>query len=139
MDAHDYTGRHIHVACAIIEREGLVLAVRRSQEMIMPLKWEFPGGKIAPGESPEACVRRELVEELGLLVRIERKLPAATHKYSRFTVTLYPFVCSMDGGEMVLHEHSAAVWLAPDELLTLDWAEADIPIIKGLLAQDQAG
>ena len=52
---------HIHVTCAIIERDGLVLAARRSRSMRMPLKWEFPGGKIEPGESPEACLHRELM------------------------------------------------------------------------------
>jgi mutator protein MutT len=57
--------RHIHVTCAIIERDGLVPATRRSAAMSMPLKWEFPGGKIDPGESPEACLRREIHEELG--------------------------------------------------------------------------
>jgi 8-oxo-dGTP diphosphatase len=122
--------RHIHVACAIIERGSFILAVQRSPTMSMPLKWEFPGGKLNPNESPEDCVRRELVEELGLQIGIDRQLSPTTHRYSTFTVTLYPFACSIKSGEMVLHEHSAAAWLRPQELLTLDWAEADIPIIN---------
>ena len=60
--------KHIHVACAIIERDGLVLAARRSASMSFPLKWEFPGGKIDPGESPQECLHRELLEEMGVSV-----------------------------------------------------------------------
>ena len=122
--------RHIHVACAIIERDSLVLAVQRSPAMSMPLKWEFPGGKIESHESPEDCVRRELLEELGLQISIDGQLPPSTHRYPTFTITLYPFTCSIQSGEMVLHEHSGALWLRPEKLLTLDWAEADTSAIN---------
>lgn len=125
--------KHIHVTCAIIEQDGLVLAARRSAVMSMPLKWEFPGGKIDPGESPEECLRRELVEELGICVVVGRNLPASTHHYPAFAVTLYPFVCSIESGEIVLHEHAAITWLPPEKLHTLDWAEADLPVIDAYL------
>ena len=121
--------RHIHVACAIIERDGLVLAAQRSATMSLPLKWEFPGGKIDAGESPEECLRRELVEELGVHVRVVRPLPPVTHHYPAFTVTLHPFVCSIESGGLTLHEHAAVTWLRPAELTSLDWAEADFPVI----------
>jgi 8-oxo-dGTP diphosphatase len=120
---------HIHVACAIIERDGLVLAAQRSAAMALPLKWEFPGGKIDAGESPEECLRREIVEELGMQVRVGKPLAPSTHRYPAFTVTLYPFVCSLEAGEPTLHEHAAVAWLRPEELPTLDWAEADLPVI----------
>ena len=71
---------HLQVSCAIIERDGLVLAARRSATMSLPLKWEFPGGKIDPGESAEECLLRELREELRILVRLEQKLPISTHR-----------------------------------------------------------
>jgi 8-oxo-dGTP diphosphatase len=122
--------KHIHVACAIIEQDSFVLAVQRGPFMSMPLKWEFPGGKIDHNESPEECVRRELVEELGLQIKVNKHMPPATHRYSAFTVTLYPFICSIETGEIVLYEHCAAVWLPAEELLILDWAEADIPVIN---------
>jgi 8-oxo-dGTP diphosphatase len=121
--------KHIHVACAIIERDGLVLAVQRSSSMSMPLKWEFPGGKIDEGETPEECLKRELMEELSLGIAITRALPLFTHRYPTFIITLYPFVCTIKKGEMVLHEHNTARWLPPDKLPSLDWAEADYPII----------
>ena len=125
---------HIHVTCAIIERDGLVLAARRSAAMSMPLKWEFPGGKIHPGESPEECLRRELLEELGIHARVGQSLPTSSHSYPSFDITLHPFLCTIDSGEIVLHEHAAIAWLPSDELKTLDWAEADLPVIDAYLS-----
>lgn len=121
--------KHIHVTCAIIERDSFVLAAQRSELMNLPLKWEFPGGKIDSGESPEDCLLRELVEELGLHVNVGKPLPPTTHQYPDFTVTLYPFICSIESGELTLHEHTAVTWLTPKELHILDWAEADLPVI----------
>ncbi|MCX5837797.1 MAG: (deoxy)nucleoside triphosphate pyrophosphohydrolase [Deltaproteobacteria bacterium] len=120
---------HIHVACAIIEQDGLVLAARRSRSMRMPLKWEFPGGKIEPGESPEACLHRELMEEMELCVAVKREMPPSTHEYPAFTVTLHSFVCGILSGEMTLNEHHAVAWLKPEELPALDWVEADRTVV----------
>jgi len=121
---------HIHVTCAIIERDGRILAAQRSRSMRMPLKWEFPGGKIEAGESPEVCLRRELAEELGIAVAVRRALPPHTHRYPTFTVTLYPFVCTIRSGEIVLNEHRAVAWVTPAEMTALDWLAADAPIIE---------
>lgn len=126
--------KHIYVTCAIIERAGRVLATQRSAAMSMPHKWELPGGKIDPGETPEECLRRELLEEIGIQARIGRSLPASTHQYPTFTITLHPFVCTIEEGEIVLHEHEALLWLEPGELLCLDWAEADIPVLAAYLS-----
>ena len=132
------TLKHIHVTCAIIKQDGLILAAQRSASMSLPLKWEFPGGKIDKGESPEECLQRELVEELGIQVRVGKRLPATTHRYPTFSVTLHPFVCSIDSGEIVLHEHAAITWLPPEKLHTLDWADADVPVIESYLAECEA-
>jgi 8-oxo-dGTP diphosphatase len=121
--------KHIHVTCAIIERDGLVLAVQRSDAMSLPLKWEFPGGKVDLEESHEECLCRELVEELGLRVTIKKSLAPTTHQYPLFIITLYPFVCSVASGELELYEHAALRWLRPSELEALDWAAADIPVV----------
>ena len=126
--------KHIHVTCAIIERNGLILAAQRSADMNMPLKWEFPGGKIDPGETPEECLIREILEEMDIRICVGASLPSCTHQYSALTVTLYPFICSIESGEIVLHEHSAMNWLPPSELHTLDWAEADLPVIAAYLS-----
>ncbi|MBI5484521.1 MAG: (deoxy)nucleoside triphosphate pyrophosphohydrolase [Deltaproteobacteria bacterium] len=127
--------KHIHVACAIIERNNCILAAQRSAIMSLPLKWEFPGGKIDSGESPEECLRRELIEELGIRINVGRSLTPNTHHYPAFTVTLYPFICTIESGEIVLHEHAALMWLPPEQLHTLDWAEADLPVIQSYLAE----
>jgi len=131
--------RHLHVACAIIIHNGKILAAQRSESMSLPLKWEFPGGKIEPGEEPADCLARELLEELGITVTIDRPLPCSTHDYDDFAVTLYPFVCRMAGGELTPHEHKALAWTEPGRMTELDWAEADLPVIDAFLADHGAG
>lgn len=130
---------HIHVACAIIEHNGKVLAAQRSETMNLPLKWEFPGGKLETGETPEACLAREVREELAIGINLGRALPITTHSYEAFTVTLYPFVCTPADGIIVLHEHRAVAWMEPERMLALDWADADLPIIAGYLATRTSG
>jgi len=125
----------IHVTCAIIERDGLVMAAQRSATMSMPLKWEFPGGKIDPGEKPEECLRRELMEEMNLRIAVRQPLPPATHDYPSVTVTLHPFICAIESGELRLHEHAAVLWLEPPMLYTLDWAAADLPVLAAYCNQ----
>ena len=121
---------HLDVTCAIIERDEKILCTQRSEAMSLPLKWEFPGGKIKSGESVEDCLRRELIEELGVHVNIGFALRPHTHHYETFSVILYPFVCSITSGDITLHEHKAFMWLAPEKLHELDWAEADLPVIQ---------
>jgi len=102
--------------------------------MSIPLKWEFPGGKIDPGESPDECLQRELLEELGIQVIVGQSLPASVYRYPTFTVTLHPFICTIESGEVVLNEHAAVCWLPPDELHNLGWAEADVPVLASYLS-----
>jgi len=125
--------KHIHVSCAIIEKDGKILATQRSENMSLPLKWEFPGGKIKDDEQAEECLQRELLEELGIEVDIMRSLATITHQYPTFTVTLYPFICKIKDGSITLHEHKAFTWLPPERLHELDWADADIPLIQSLM------
>jgi 8-oxo-dGTP diphosphatase len=121
--------KHIRVACAIIEKDGKVLATQRSAAMSMPMKWEFPGGKIDNGESAEECLRREVSEEIGVTANAVRALAPQTHRYDTFLVALYPFTCTISSGEIILREHAALKWLKPEELHVLDWVDADPSII----------
>lgn len=127
--------KRLEVACAIVERAGLVLATQRGAAMSLPLKWEFPGGKIDPGESPADCLRRELREELGVEITVGEALAPHTHSYPAFTVTLHPYRCAIGSGAIELHEHAAAAWIEPGRLEELDWAEADLPVVAEYLTR----
>jgi 8-oxo-dGTP diphosphatase len=137
---------HIQVSCALIERDGRILAAQRSRFMNMPLKWEFPGGKIEPGEDPEACLHRELYEEMGIRVSVRQAMAPSTHFYPDLTVTLHPFACTILSGELCLNEHRAAAWITPEEMAALNWTEADLAVIaayrrhrSGAPADENAG
>jgi len=120
----------IQVACALIERDGLVFVARRGPDSSLPLKWEFPGGKIEPGETAVEALCRELREELSVSVEVTGTLPPTTHRYPTVTVTLHPFRCRLIGGEIRLAEHIEGRWVLPAELLFLDLAEADRPLAE---------
>lgn len=125
----------IEVACAIIvSDDGKVLVTQRSAEMNLPLKMEFPGGKIEPSETAEGCVVREVFEELQLDVVVVYQLPINEHHYPDFSIKLIPFMCKITKGTVVLKEHVAYSWLHKDELMDLDWAAADIPVVRNYLS-----
>lgn len=95
-------------------------------------KWEFPGGKIEPGESPEEALIREIQEELDVQVEIGPKLGEIEYDYPEFHVEMTCFFCRISQGEIVLKEASAAKWLSKDELFTVDWLPSDRSLIKRL-------
>jgi 8-oxo-dGTP diphosphatase len=124
----------LQVTCAlIINPQNQILAAQRSQTMTLPLKWEFPGGKIEPGETAEDCLIREIKEELNIEIQIIKALPSNTHTYPKITIELIPFICEHTSGEILLKEHAQYSWLHKNELLALDWADADVPIVKHYL------
>ncbi|MCA0445675.1 MAG: (deoxy)nucleoside triphosphate pyrophosphohydrolase [Bacteroidetes bacterium] len=125
----------IPVACAIIERGGLILAVQRKAGEHLSLKWEFPGGKIEMGESPEQCIVREIWEELDLDIGIISEGPEIQHEYSGAIILMKSFRCQILDGIITLNEHENFTWLKPAELNTLDWAEADVPIVRWIEKQ----
>ncbi len=119
------------MTCAIIEKDGLVLCAQRSEKMQLPLKWEFPGGKVEDDESLESCLKREIREELGIEIDLLQQLPTFKHTYSKnFSIELFPFRCNLLTQEIHLAEHKQIKWLSLEELKDLDWAEADVPIVN---------
>lgn len=118
----------IEVTCAIIVENGRVLATRRSETMPHPLKWEFPGGKLKAGESPELCIVREIREELGIEVEVKQVLGPVTHHYQEHSIKLIPIICHILEGIISLTEHMEYSWIEPAELGKLDWLEADVKV-----------
>ncbi|MBE8721226.1 (deoxy)nucleoside triphosphate pyrophosphohydrolase [Sphingobacterium pedocola] len=123
----------LHVTCAIIKQDNTILICQRSAKMKLPLKWEFPGGKIEQGESKEECLMREIKEELGIDVTLGRELSMVEYHYPEFAICLYPFECTLSGGEPHPTEHAKAIWVDCNELLNYDWAAADLPIVQALM------
>ncbi|GAB3012585.1 hypothetical protein GCM10027051_14520 [Niabella terrae] len=97
--------------------------------MKLPLKWEFPGGKIEAGESKEECLIREIKEELGVQIRIISALPVVHHKYPESEIRLYPFICAIETGSLHAREHIQFKWVEGKALLNFDLAAADLPIV----------
>jgi 8-oxo-dGTP diphosphatase len=124
----------IDVTCAIIiNQENRILAAQRSNFMSLSLKWELPGGKIEPDEIAEQCLIREIKEELNIEIEIISTLKPNLHKYPFITINLIPFVCKHKKGEISLKEHADFKWVNTNELLDLDWADADLPILNSYL------
>lgn len=122
------------VVAAVLQRGGRVLLARRPAHKHLAFKWEFPGGKVDAGETPEAALARELHEELACEIAIIRALPRFLHTYDRTTIEMIPFVCELAPGspEPHPHEHAALAWVAPAELDAYDLAAADRPVVAAL-------
>jgi len=126
----------MQVSCAIIlNPQNQILVTQRSSTMHLPLKWEFPGGKIEANETPEACLIREIKEELNIDIEIIEGLSANDHQYPDKFIRLMPFICRQTGGEIILKEHAEYKWLDRKDLLDLDWAEADVEVVREFMGQ----
>jgi 8-oxo-dGTP diphosphatase len=125
----------IPVVCALIERNGLLLLAQRPAHKHLPLKWEFPGGKVEPGETPANAIMREIHEELGCQVIVCRALPTFLHDYSTVIIEMIPFVCALalHSPEPTPTEHVGLVWVRPEELTRYDLAAADLPVVMSYL------
>lgn len=119
----------IHVVGAAICSEGRCLIAQRGPRQSLAGKWEFPGGKIEPGELPEAALRREIEEELGLTIHVGPALGKAEVAAGARWVVLEVYAASILAGTLELREHAQAVWATAEELADFDWAEADVPIV----------
>ena len=122
--------KHVEVVGAVIVRDGRVLCAQRGSGTALAGMWEFPGGKVEPGEQPRDALVRELTEELHCDVAVGDFLTTTVHEYDFATISLTTFICEIVAGEPELTEHQDVVWLAPGELHTLDWAPADIPAVE---------
>ena len=128
--------KRIEVVAALIREGDKILATQRGYGEYKDF-WEFPGGKIEHGETPEAALKREIKEELATEIDVNEYVGTVDYDYPDFHITLLLYLCSMVSGNLELLEHESAKWLLASELDTVSWLPADleiIPKLKSLLA-----
>lgn len=124
----------ITVAAGIVEHNGRVLIARRGVNASLGGKWEFPGGKVEPGETSADCIVRELREEFGVETSAGEVVATTTHRYPDVTIHLIAHRVYHLAGEWIPREHEEVRWVQYGDLLSYDVAPADVPIIEALLA-----
>ena len=133
--------KHIEVVAAVIIYKQKVLCMQRGKNKhdYISYKYEFPGGKIEDGESKAEALIRELKEEMNMNISIteEDYFLTVNHAYPDFTITMYSYLCNVDTDKFVRKEHINHIWLPLENLDTLDWAQADRPIVEKLQGENK--
>ena len=127
-------GKHYDVVAAVVVGQGRVMCLRKgvTRYAYTSHRWEFPGGKIEPGESPQQALHRELLEELDLDVTVGEHLLTVDHSYPDFSISLNAYWCEVGTGVVHLTEHDAVKWLPPQQLCSLPWCAADEAIAQAV-------
>lgn len=115
----------IKVTCALIVNEDKILVTQRGPESSHPFLWEFPGGKIKPGETPEACIQREIAEELDIEIEIITGLLPVQYDYGNKLIELIPFLCTIKSGRLKFNVHVGYEWKEWNKLDRTEFSEAD--------------
>ena len=122
--------KHIDVTAAVFIKDQRLFSAQRANKGETAKKWEFPGGKIEPGENPKETIVREIKEEMNTDIKVIDSLITIEHEYSTFKITMQAFLCKIEKGTLQLSEHLDSKWLKKAEIMDVDWAGADIPIAK---------
>jgi 8-oxo-dGTP diphosphatase len=125
--------RVIEVVATILQRDGAYFATQRGYGEFEGM-WEFPGGKIEPGESPEVALKREIQEELSIDITIDKFLCTTEYDYPSFHLTMHCFLCTLISESMHLNEHEDAAWLSAETLYSVKWLPADEGLIPKIAA-----
>jgi len=124
--------KQIEVVAAIIhDGEGRIFATQRGYGDFKDW-WEFPGGKMEAGETPEEALVREIREELSAEISVDEFLCTVEYDYPQFHLTMHCFLCSLIGEALHLNEHEAAKWLMKDELDSVKWLPADVKVVEAI-------
>ena len=121
------------VTAAFLEKDGKILIARRKPGAALAGKWEFPGGKLEPGETPEQCLKRELMEEFGVETRIGAFICASKFDYKHLLIELLVYRAYHLAGEFKLNDQDQLAWVTLAELKNYDFSSADIPVVAYLL------
>lgn len=122
----------IVTAAIIIGEDGRILAAQRDKGFNQG-KWEFPGGKVEPGESLPECLAREIREELGVVISAPQPFLTVNHRYPHIHINMHSFLTRIEHGNLTVNEHRRIRWVEIRDLTTLDWAQADLPIAEELM------
>lgn len=134
-DTPEISKKIVVVPCAILEADGQIFTAQRNVDMSLPLKWEFPGGKVDEGETEIEALHREIMEELSVAIEVGTRL-APTFKEDPLRdriICLVPYICYLKSSPIILTEHSQYKWIRLEDIFTLDWAEADLGVIETYL------
>ena len=123
--------KSIRVVAAIIEKDGCIFATQRGYGDYKDW-WEFPGGKIEPGETPQQALRREIQEELDTEIEVGEHLITVEYDYPKFHLVMDCFICRIVRGQLTLIEHEAAKWLPIDDMWQVKWLAADVKVIEAI-------
>jgi 8-oxo-dGTP diphosphatase len=123
-----------HVVAAIIKQDDKIFATQRGYGDYKD-GWEFPGGKIEPGETPEQALIREIQEELAMTIEVDRHIVDVAYDYPQFHLEMGCFLCSIADGTPCLLEHEAAKWLSSADIDSVDWLPADVLVVDALKRQ----
>ena len=126
--------KKIEVVAAILHRDGAYFATQRGYGEFEGM-WEFPGGKIEPGESRDIALKREIQEELGVDIVIEDLIFTTEYDYPSFHLTMHCYLCSVASGEIELREHKSSCWLTAERLDSVEWLPADKEVIDKLITK----
>ena len=130
--------RQIEVVAAIIVKDHKVFATQRGYGEWKDF-WEFPGGKIDAGETPEEALRREIKEELDTEIAVGELFTTIDYDYPTFHITMHCYLCTIENGSLTLLEHEAAKWLSLDQLDSVTWLPADLLVIAELQNKSKIG
>lgn len=126
--------KHYQVVAAVIEHEGQILCMQRGKTRFAytSYKFEFPGGKIEPNETAQEALKRELMEEMNYPIEVKQSILVVYHAYPDFEITMQAFLCGVENRHFHLNEHIAYRWLEKEKLKSLDWADADVPVVEAV-------